>query len=654
MKKPIFYITILLLITTQAHAESLYDYETLDIELIENGQVMIEPKYASYYVDYLRAYLYLYPKNNNNNNYEIQQTTATPSAKEVDDALIYTWHEPRSTLLEFSLKSTLRSSSNMPDIKQKITFPTQFPAELKDYTRATVHIDSNDERIKALANELAEGEDDLFVVLFKLGSWVEQNVEYDLSTLTADVSQKASWVLENRVGVCDELTSLFIAMARSLGIPARFVTGVSYTTHPAFDRNWQPHGWAEVYIPEAGWVPFDPTFKQFGYVDATHVKLSHSTDPEQIATKFEWAGNVDVTGKLEFDANITDKGKKNSPRIEMYVEPLRQELAFGSYNVIKTVVKNNFNQYTTASFFLSLPSELTSEKQKQHILLKPYEEDNIYWLVKIVDDLDEKYVYTFPVSISTEQNVTEETIFTSKEQGVFIGKLQAEMLMNENEEEKKIAQDVELNCSVTPIVIVNQTMELECSAQNKGNARQDMQICSESQCKSLTLYIAEEKRASFSFSKQKIGKFEQGVQLRGDGPTKTIYLPYEVLDIPVIVIKNVEVPESVSFEDEFRFDFGIDKQSYAIPQQIEVNVRGGNINEVFKLSNISYLHSFSISTHAKYLREGQNNITVNVNWEDYKGDSFNTKGEVPITLDDLQFAEKIENWFLRVGLWLKR
>src|SRR3989344_449613 len=82
MKNLALCLAFLLLLSTGAYAESLYDYETLDIELIENGQVLIEPKYASYYVDYLRAYLYLYPKNNNNNNYEIQQTTATPSAKE--------------------------------------------------------------------------------------------------------------------------------------------------------------------------------------------------------------------------------------------------------------------------------------------------------------------------------------------------------------------------------------------------------------------------------------------------------------------------------------------------------------------------------------------------------------------------------------------
>ena len=60
--------------------------------------------------------------------------------------------------------------------------------------------------------------DDLFIVVYKLAEWVKTNVNYDLSTLTASVSQKASWVLDNKEGVCDEITNLFIALSRALGI----------------------------------------------------------------------------------------------------------------------------------------------------------------------------------------------------------------------------------------------------------------------------------------------------------------------------------------------------------------------------------------------------------------------------------------------------
>ena len=83
--------------------------------------------------------------------------------------------------------------------------------------------------IRLLASRIAHGEDDLYKVLFKLGIWIENNIVYNMSSLTADAAQKSSWVLENKYGVCDELTSLFISMARSLGIPARFA-GIVYTS----------------------------------------------------------------------------------------------------------------------------------------------------------------------------------------------------------------------------------------------------------------------------------------------------------------------------------------------------------------------------------------------------------------------------------------
>ena len=77
-------------------------------------------------------------------------------------------------------------------------------------------------------------------------------------------------------------------MARSLGIPARFSSGISYSTSDLFPEPWQPHGWAEVYFPGVGWVSFDITFGEYGYIDVTHIKLRDGFDPTEPATKFEW------------------------------------------------------------------------------------------------------------------------------------------------------------------------------------------------------------------------------------------------------------------------------------------------------------------------------------------------------------------------------
>jgi transglutaminase-like putative cysteine protease len=69
--------------------------------------------------------------------------------------------------------------------------------------------------------------------------------------------------LETKTGSCRDFALLFIEAARSLGFGARFVTGYLYD--PALDGAiavqgaGATHAWAEVYLPGAGWVEYDPT-----------------------------------------------------------------------------------------------------------------------------------------------------------------------------------------------------------------------------------------------------------------------------------------------------------------------------------------------------------------------------------------------------------
>lgn len=53
-----------------------------------------------------------------------------------------------------------------------------------------------------------------------------------------------------------DLAHVFIAAARSLGVPARYVSGYCDLEG---DRSPTPHGWADAYVAGLGWVAFDPT-----------------------------------------------------------------------------------------------------------------------------------------------------------------------------------------------------------------------------------------------------------------------------------------------------------------------------------------------------------------------------------------------------------
>src|SRR3989338_6012417 len=277
MKKIIF--ILLLLIMPSAYADWFYNSDRIIVDMDIYGSADIIKTSSNGYVETASVNLTFFKKEKEAQvivNYE-----TIPDADIDDKTMRFTWKRPENSI-DYRYTGKIETKNSMIKINNKIDFPIrELPEDVLIYTKPSKTIDSDNEDIIRLASEIAKGEDDLFIVVFKVGEWTKHNIKYDLSTLTADVSQKASWVLENRYGVCDELTSLFIAMLRSLGIPARFVSGISYTNSELFPEKWGPHGWAEVYFPDYGWVPFDVTYGEFGWIDPTHIKFKDSVDSDE-------------------------------------------------------------------------------------------------------------------------------------------------------------------------------------------------------------------------------------------------------------------------------------------------------------------------------------------------------------------------------------
>jgi transglutaminase-like putative cysteine protease len=84
-------------------------------------------------------------------------------------------------------------------------------------------------------------------------------LEYDLHATTVNSTLKE--VLEDKRGVCQDFTHLMLAVCRSQGIPARYVSGyvLSRPGGPAMVGGDAMHAWAECYLPDRAWHGFDPT-----------------------------------------------------------------------------------------------------------------------------------------------------------------------------------------------------------------------------------------------------------------------------------------------------------------------------------------------------------------------------------------------------------
>ncbi len=87
--------------------------------------------------------------------------------------------------------------------------------------------------------------------------------DFSFDTQATTVTTPVLQVLEQRRGVCQDFAHLMIACLRSLGLPARYISGYIQTfTTPGAERLQgadASHAWVGAYCPNLGWIEFDPT-----------------------------------------------------------------------------------------------------------------------------------------------------------------------------------------------------------------------------------------------------------------------------------------------------------------------------------------------------------------------------------------------------------
>ncbi len=96
-----------------------------------------------------------------------------------------------------------------------------------------------------------------------------------------------------------------IAIARSWGIPARYVSGYLSVTGQAGEQapGNATHAWVECLLPELGWVGFDPTNQSLA--DDRHVRIAVGCDYQDVSpTRGVFQGGGET--RLEVDVRVRD------------------------------------------------------------------------------------------------------------------------------------------------------------------------------------------------------------------------------------------------------------------------------------------------------------------------------------------------------------
>ena len=127
-----------------------------------------------------------------------------------------------------------------PQLYLRETSLTQTDAAIVDFAHAT--------RVATKGDTLA--------LLHALLTALNREIVFDTDpTHTATTAAEA---FSLRRGVCQDLTHIFVAAARAIGIPSRYVGGHLHRADGVISQE-AGHAWAEAYVENLGWVGFDPT-----------------------------------------------------------------------------------------------------------------------------------------------------------------------------------------------------------------------------------------------------------------------------------------------------------------------------------------------------------------------------------------------------------
>lgn len=126
--------------------------------------------------------------------------------------------------------------------------------------------ESTTQRTIDLATSLRTPGESTYDTILAYEAWLGANTEYDLDApVPADGADAVDdFLFESRLGFCEQIASTLTIMLRSQGVPARLATGYVPGERDRVSGVWNvrgtdAHAWVEVWFPQTGWQPFDPT-----------------------------------------------------------------------------------------------------------------------------------------------------------------------------------------------------------------------------------------------------------------------------------------------------------------------------------------------------------------------------------------------------------
>jgi len=156
----------------------------------------------------------------------------------------------------FRIDFEVETAAQYFDLKPEQIKPYKTEGELyKEFTAERLPQIVFSPEIRKLAGRILAGETNPLLKVRKLYKWINDSIRWASALEYSTFTNIPHYVLANHHGDCGMQTLLFMSLARSQGIPAKWQSG--WMLHP---REVNLHDWCEVYYEGVGWVPVDQSF----------------------------------------------------------------------------------------------------------------------------------------------------------------------------------------------------------------------------------------------------------------------------------------------------------------------------------------------------------------------------------------------------------
>lgn len=163
--------------------------------------------------------------------------------------------------------------------------PAWNPADYAEYLQAT-SLGPIDGPVKQLADSITAGKQTVLEKARAIYNWTVDNMYRDPDTIGCGKGD-VCLLLEKPGGKCTDISSVFIALCRAAGVPAREIFSIRLGKKAEEDITGWQHCWAEFFLPGYGWVTVDPA-------DVRKAMLTENLDLKNAKTReyreFFWGG----------------------------------------------------------------------------------------------------------------------------------------------------------------------------------------------------------------------------------------------------------------------------------------------------------------------------------------------------------------------------